>query len=316
MFVDWLHLDRIMNTRDIEAFVAVVETGSIVGASARLHLTQPGISRRLQSLEEALGTPLLDRLSKPLKPSAAGRKVYELGRKVLHAVQDLREGAAPDAEPAGELRLGVPPFLAELTLADPLDALRSRFPRLSIRIIAAWSPLLVSQIDDGSLDLAAIVMPDYYEAPAHLAVAPLAQSPALIVASHALPVARDAAGNVSLQSLAEHVWVLNQDGCGLRTAVRRVFDTLGLPFDIAVEAYGAELQLSLIARGMGIGVVTPGALARSRFKEAVSILPVPAFTVGMRASLVHVPRSSQFSAPIALLRDELVKSLEGTVGMM
>jgi len=63
-----------MNTRDLEAFLAVVETGSIVGASARLHLTQPGVSRRIQSLEEQLGVSLLDRQSKPLKPTAAGRE--------------------------------------------------------------------------------------------------------------------------------------------------------------------------------------------------------------------------------------------------
>jgi DNA-binding transcriptional LysR family regulator len=36
-----------MNTRDLEAFPAVVEMGSIVAASARLHLTQPGVSRRM-----------------------------------------------------------------------------------------------------------------------------------------------------------------------------------------------------------------------------------------------------------------------------
>jgi DNA-binding transcriptional LysR family regulator len=68
-----------MNTRDLEAFLAVVETGSIVGASARLHLTQPGVSRRIQSLEEQLGVALLDRQSKPLKPTAAGRETYMTG---------------------------------------------------------------------------------------------------------------------------------------------------------------------------------------------------------------------------------------------
>ena len=36
-----------MNTRDLEAFLAVVEMDSIVGASARLHLTQPGVSRHM-----------------------------------------------------------------------------------------------------------------------------------------------------------------------------------------------------------------------------------------------------------------------------
>jgi DNA-binding transcriptional LysR family regulator len=52
-----------MNIHDLEAFVAVVETGSIVGASARLNLTQPGVTRRVQNLEEQLATPLLDRQS-------------------------------------------------------------------------------------------------------------------------------------------------------------------------------------------------------------------------------------------------------------
>ncbi|HEU4826813.1 MAG TPA: LysR family transcriptional regulator, partial [Dongiaceae bacterium] len=45
-----------MNTHDIEAFVAVVETGSISAAAARLNLTQPGITRRVQNLEETVGT--------------------------------------------------------------------------------------------------------------------------------------------------------------------------------------------------------------------------------------------------------------------
>ena len=38
-----------MNLHDLEAFVAVVETGSIVGASVRLNLTQPGVTRRVQT---------------------------------------------------------------------------------------------------------------------------------------------------------------------------------------------------------------------------------------------------------------------------
>jgi DNA-binding transcriptional LysR family regulator len=71
-----------MNTNDLVAFVAVVETGSIVAASARLNLTQPGVTRRVQNLEDMLGVELLDRQSKPLKPTAAGREAYEQGSQV------------------------------------------------------------------------------------------------------------------------------------------------------------------------------------------------------------------------------------------
>jgi len=305
-----------MNTRDIEAFVAVVETGSLGGASGRLHLTQPGVSRRLRNLEDLLGVELVDRQSKPLKPSAAGLRIYELGRGVLAAVETLRQGAAPDAEPRGELRVGVPPFLAEQALADPLDILRGRYPGLRLNVTAAWSPSLVAMVENGALDAAAIMMPDDQALPAHLCALPLARSAVVIVASPALAIARDSNGAVPLDALAAHPWVLNQDGCGLRTAIRTAFDAARLPFRIAVEAYGAELQLSLAARGVGIGLVTPGALARSRHREALAILNVPAFTTGLRAELVHLPTLGPLAAPVTLLRDELIRALGGASGLV
>ena len=114
-----------MNMRDLEAFLAVVETGSIVGASARLHLTQPGVSRRIQSLEERLGVALLDRQSKPLKPTAAGRETYAHGRRMLRVLDDLKTGLSPDGVVAGEFRLGLSPYLSEVgitVLADRKQA--------------------------------------------------------------------------------------------------------------------------------------------------------------------------------------------------
>ena len=115
-----------MNTRDLQAYVAVIETGSIVAAATRLHLTQPGITRRVQSLESMLGVELLDRQSKPLKPTSAGRDVYDLGRRVLASVDDMIDRVSPQADAIGELRLGVPPFLSEAALTSPLDTTELR----------------------------------------------------------------------------------------------------------------------------------------------------------------------------------------------
>ena len=129
-----------MNTHDLVAFVAVVETGSIVAASARLNLTQPGVTRRIQNLEEMLGTELLDRLSKPLKPTAAGHQAYEQGRRVLRMLDDLRSGVAADGLVRGEFRLGISPYLSESGLTGPLDTLRAEFPALAVRVVSGWSP--------------------------------------------------------------------------------------------------------------------------------------------------------------------------------
>jgi DNA-binding transcriptional LysR family regulator len=145
-----------MNTRDISAFIAVVETGSIVQAAATMHLTQPAVTRRMQSLEMLLGVELLDRQSKPLRPTAAGREVYEKGRQLLQAEANLMALVREDVEPSGELRLGMPPYLADMTLATPVDCLRERFPRLTLRIQTSWSQSLAEHVEQGMLDAAVI----------------------------------------------------------------------------------------------------------------------------------------------------------------
>jgi len=65
-----------MNLIDLEAFVSVVDRGSIVAAAAGLHLTQSAVTRRIQNLQDALGTPLLDRQTRPLQPTRVGQETY------------------------------------------------------------------------------------------------------------------------------------------------------------------------------------------------------------------------------------------------
>src|ERR1700758_5497631 len=148
-----------MNMRDLQAFVAVVESRSMAEAADKLHLPQPGLTRRIQALESLLSVELLDRSAKPLKPTSIGREVYSLAQTALRSVDDILTVTSPDAEPRGEFRLGVPPFLSELVLEEPLDRLRKLYPALSLRINAAWSPHLLQAIERGALDTALMLFP-------------------------------------------------------------------------------------------------------------------------------------------------------------
>ena len=76
----------IMNLFDLEAFASVVETGSVVAASARLHLSQSAITRRIQNVESELNIPLLRRDTRPLQPTKAGLEIYEHARRVLSSM--------------------------------------------------------------------------------------------------------------------------------------------------------------------------------------------------------------------------------------
>jgi DNA-binding transcriptional LysR family regulator len=295
-----------MNTHDLVAFVAVVETGSIVAASTRLNLTQPGVTRRIQNLEAMLGTELLDRLSKPLKPTAAGHQAYEQGRRVLRMLEDLRSGVADDGVVRGEFRLGISPYLSESGLAGPLDLLRAEFPALAVRVISGWSPHQVERVSRNELDAAAICLPDGMAPPEDLVGDDLGSQPVVFVVARDMKVPKQ----VSMEDLSRKPWVINQDGCGFRGALKRRFDAAHLPFHVAVEALDSELRLSLVARGMGVGLVTPIALKQSPLRNKLKLLKTPDFNPAIRAWIVHRAPAGRLARPIKAFRDALDRELQ------
>jgi DNA-binding transcriptional LysR family regulator len=298
-----------MNTHDLVAFVAVVETGSIVAASARLNLTQPGVTRRIQNLEEMLGTQLLDRLSKPLKPTAAGYETYEQGRRVLRMLEDLKSGVANDGVVRGEFRLGLTPFLSETGLTGPLDAVRAAFPALAVRVVSGWSPDQIVRVCRNELDAAAVCLPDGAMPPADLAAEDLGAQPVVFVVARDAKVPRV----VDLEYLSRMSWVINQDGCGFRDTLKRRFDANHLPFNVAVEALDSELRLSLVARGLGVGLVTPVALKRSTLRAKLKPVKVRDFDPAVRAWMVHRPPAGRLARPIAAFRDGLDRELQALI---
>src|SRR5436190_12709360 len=87
-----------MNIKDIEAFVAVAETGSVNRAAIRLNLTQPATTRRIQNFEAAIGSaPLFNRAVKPAVLTSLGTHILEYCRRVLAAVTELEACTAKAA---------------------------------------------------------------------------------------------------------------------------------------------------------------------------------------------------------------------------
>jgi DNA-binding transcriptional LysR family regulator len=120
----------LVELRHLRYFVATAEVGTVSGAAARLHLTQPGLSRQLRQLERDLGVALFDRSGGRLAVSAAGQALLEQARDLLHRADALRVAAAFHAQGRlARLTIGAPtvtltdvvsPFVATLVEADPL----------------------------------------------------------------------------------------------------------------------------------------------------------------------------------------------------
>jgi DNA-binding transcriptional LysR family regulator len=295
-----------MNTRDLEAFLAVVETGSIVGASARLNLTQPGISRRIQSLEEQLNVALLDRQSKPLKPTAAGRETYAHARRMLGILDDLKTGLSPEGIVSGEFRLGISPYLSEVGITMLADRLRGNFPDLLLRITVGWPEQLLEQLRRSEIDVAAFCLPEGVSPPTEIEASAVDIQPLFVTAPRLLKLPSPA----KLKDLSALPWIINQDGCGFRSAIQRRFEQDNLPLRIGIEVLSSDLRLSLVARGLGITLATKAAVESSPLRKALKIIPVQAFDPRVRAWIVRHPPVGRLVRPIECLTNALEAAID------
>ncbi|WP_394824601.1 LysR substrate-binding domain-containing protein [Pendulispora albinea] len=100
-------------TEELEAFVAVVDTGSLSLAAKRLAQTTSGMSRALGRLEKKLGTTLLRRTTRQLRLTEEGELFLERARAILAAIESAEEAmASRKNKPAGRLRLdAAAPFI-------------------------------------------------------------------------------------------------------------------------------------------------------------------------------------------------------------
>src|SRR5471032_2739504 len=119
---------------DLKTLVAVMESSSLTGAASALSLTQSAISRRIQSLENTLGAELLDRASKPPRPTALAHRIYQHAVPLLRDVRYLLDIPRGEATPSGTLRLGLTQPVADVALVASVASMRAAFPMLELTI--------------------------------------------------------------------------------------------------------------------------------------------------------------------------------------
>lgn len=281
-----------MNISEIEAFVAVVEAGSVIGAAERLRLTQPGITRRIRQLEHSLRTELLDRRSKPLKPTSAGLEVYESGLHLLAAAQELKARASRTTTPPERLALGLTTFLPETALAKLIGDLRRELPAATLQTSSEPSALVMQRLRDGDLDAALICLDADARPPDCFDAVDLGLHPMVIAAARTLNIPP----NVELADLSDQSWVISTDCCLLRAAIKRRMEAARRPFHVVVESVRDDYRLHLIAQGIGIGYVTKAAFDAYPKRALVEALTIRNFAPAVRLWFISSP-----AYPMAIL---------------
>jgi DNA-binding transcriptional LysR family regulator len=270
-----------MNIEDVRAFVAVVDNGSVGKAALRLHVTQPAITRRVQRLEETLGIALLDRDSKPAKPSRVGESIYQRCLAVLRATDELAQSVTTTL-PAMPLRVGLSYAISECVFAAALEAVRGHQPDLKLHLLAGPSPDLQDSVSNGALD-AAVILSKSGHSPHGPHVTAIGEEKVAVVAakSSGLPV------KAEMSDLVGHSWIINPNGCGFRSQLERALAEVGSPLNVIAETWGNSLQLAMAARGDGIVLAPERRVRHSSYRDMLQIIDVRGFEPKVAVSMVR-----------------------------
>jgi DNA-binding transcriptional LysR family regulator len=300
-----MHQVSQLNLRDIQAFVTVAELGSIGRAAIKLGLTQPAITRRIQSFEDALGNPVLfDRTVKPALLTGAGMRVVEHCRRVLVELEMLSQAASDDSDPVGTLKIGVAYGLEEVLLSSALQKLGADFRRLRLQVSSGWTTELFDSTRAGALDCAVALLSTTHVFPADLTATPVAEE-SIVVVSSQLPSRKENGAAWHLEDLSDRDWVLNPAGCGCRKALCDAFERRGLPMSVGAEVHGEQLQLSLLVRTGGVGIVPRRQLLRSEFRNNLNVVELEDFRLPATIALIRKRHGGRYGPIVDRLGAEL-----------
>jgi DNA-binding transcriptional LysR family regulator len=263
---------------ELEALVAVAETGSMERAANDLYLTPSALTRRIQRLEVELGVVLLDRHFKPPKLTPAGFEVLQKSRGILSSLSDLKASTSGDTSPVGPFRLGLSHALARPDISRVIIDLGKQFPLLQPSISNDISCQLLARLHVGELDGALVVLPVETPLPHDLEGVTLSVEAMRVVQARTSAQPRSS----KCSEFYRRNWVLNPAGCMVREEIKNRVERLGASLMVAAELHNPDLQLSLIAGNVGVGMLRASFLRTHPLRARLSIIEHPNFNISIR----------------------------------
>lgn len=260
-------MSRALSFQQIEAFRAVVLTGTTVAAARMLHTTQPTISRLLGQAQSATGLKLLTNDRGRLKLTREGQHLFEIIQinfqgfeRIEKAVAALRESGA------GVFRIAATPSLGQSLLPLAMEKFAQQYPHVRFNVQTLGGRQIEEGLRQGLYDIAVtnkmIEGREFDVTEAH-------RANAVCVAATKHPFS--GLSTVHLSDLRDQVLISLPSHDALEMALREAFTDAGILCPTTIETTYTSSICTFAARGLGVGVINP--YMAFLFKDRLCIRP-------------------------------------------
>jgi DNA-binding transcriptional LysR family regulator len=238
--------------RQVRAFLCLADELHFGKAAERLFTSQPALSRTIQALEDAVGTPLLERSTRKVKLTAAGDAFVAEAKQAYGHLEHAAASARDAAEgKVGRLRIGYMDFAINGRLPILLNKFRAKYPRDILDLEYNPSAKQRSALLEGRTDVGFVI--GEFQSPKVSNVL-IEQNDYVALLPEAHPLAR--AKEVRLTDLAEEPFVLGSEDAF--STFRRLFlplcHTAGFFPNIVQQVSSTSGILGMVAAGVGVSV--------------------------------------------------------------
>ncbi len=252
----WVPLS--LDLHKLEIFVTVIQSGSFTRAAERLHMTQPTVSQQLAVLEAQIGTPLIERDTRRLRPTAAGETLFRYAEKLLAVAREAEEVTRAAAGLADRtLRLGVGHLMATYLLPELLRRYQASHPDHKVRITVGNTAELLALVAAERAEVALVGSPAEHP---DLRVTPFMHDHlVVIVAPDDLWADRS---YVEPNELLQRMFLTREPGSALHATVERLLGIAALSSESVILLGETEAIKRSVEAGIGVALIQGIAVQR------------------------------------------------------
>ncbi|WP_131811766.1 LysR family transcriptional regulator [Paraglaciecola hydrolytica] len=290
---------RIGTFRQLEILMAVAETGGIVAAAERLHLSQPSVSMQMRKLAESIGLPLYEMVGRRMTLTHAGELVFAHAKEIF-ACTDRLEMSLNQLQGLllGKLSIGIVSS-AEYFSPHLLGPFCRRYPQIEISLEFGNRKNILQRMQQNLDDLYIFGYPPQEQ---DIEATSMGINHLVLIAPHSHPLA--AQSSLTWQDLSNELFILREEGSGTRLATELQLAKLGHSLDKHINIASNEgIKHAVLAR-MGLAIVPALSLDEGNQKDVVQ-LPVEGFPLSDNWHVVN-RKDKVFSVIAKLCRDYLL----------
>lgn len=265
-------------------FITVAEKRHFTRAAEELHMTQPAVSQYVRTLEQSLGTKLLDRSNKQVRLNKAGEIVYHHAKQIVglysrmqYLVDDMMHQAS------GSIAIGASYTFGEYVLPRIIARLQAQYPLIRPSVTIGNTKQIAEGVAGNELDIGIVEGGLHHE---KLHIEPLAEDLMYIMVSSSHRLAqRD---TVEPAELARELWIVRESGSGTREAAEAMFARLGFrPEPHRYMEFGStQLIKESVEAGLGLTLLSQWTVRKEVALGTLKRLQVEGTPISRRFSLI------------------------------